>query len=99
MPPVITADGFCWDDDKAERNLREHGVSFQVAALVFQDPWGVDIPDERQDYGEARCNRVGLVDGLPVLVTVCHTERGDLIRIISARPATHRERRIYHEGT
>jgi len=46
--------GFEWDDDKAARNLRSHGVSFEMAALVFRDPFAVEWIDMREAYGEER---------------------------------------------
>jgi uncharacterized DUF497 family protein len=45
---------FEWDDDKAARNLVRHGVSFELARLVFSDPWGVGEVDDREEYGEER---------------------------------------------
>lgn len=88
---------FEWDPTKARRNLREHSVSFEDATTVFYDPLaatGVD-PDHSQE--EERWITFGLCSTGELLV-VAYTERGEAIRIISARRATRNERRIYEEG-
>lgn len=85
-----------WDDEKARRNLAKHKVSFERAKLVFDDPRHVSLLDECEV--EERWLTVGLVDGVVVLVVV-HTseelENEEVIRIISARKATPREREKY----
>jgi uncharacterized DUF497 family protein len=65
-------------------------VSFEAARLVFDDPHNLDEVDDRFDYGEDRFSVIGMVKG--ELLTVSYTERGDRIRIISARRATRREK-------
>jgi uncharacterized protein len=93
---------FEWDPKKAEANRRKHKVSFEQARDVFKDTMAIDEADDRDDYGEERSNRVGLVEGR--LLFVSYTERIDedsgdqVIRIISARPAERRERKRYHEA-
>lgn len=88
---------FEWDPDKAEMNLKQHGVSFHEAATVFADPLSIDIPDPDHSVDEARYIIVGLShNGRPLMVL--HTERGDRIRIISARELTRDERSAYEEG-
>jgi uncharacterized DUF497 family protein len=72
-------DDFEWDDAKAARNWREHGVSFETARRVFNDVFAFDREDRRERYGENRYAIVGR------------------IRIVSARPASTFERRLYHE--
>jgi hypothetical protein len=84
---------FEWDDDKAAENRRKHGVRLADAARVFADARALTETDHRSDYGEERSRTIGLV-GVAVLYVVS-TERGDAIRIISARRATHRERAQY----
>ncbi|TME54033.1 MAG: BrnT family toxin [Chloroflexi bacterium] len=80
---------FVWDRDKAAANLRKHGVDFHEAATAFGDPLSITIPDPQHSIGEERWLLVGQsVAGR--LVVVAHTERGDEIRIINARPATRR---------
>jgi len=85
---------FEWDEAKATANYAKHGVSFDRARLVFSDPTGVAESDDRDDYGEDRFTRVGMVEG--VLLFVAYTERGDRIRIPSARRATKNEQDDYY---
>lgn len=85
---------FEWDDAKASSNAAKHGITFEAAAQIFQDPHAVTVPDARQTYGEARFNRIGRLAG--GIIIVCHTIRmHDRIRIISARIASRRERSLY----
>lgn len=88
-------DDFEWDDAKAATNLTNHGVSFERARLVFSDPLAVGEIDDREDYGEDRFTLVGMVEG--ILIFVAWTERGDRVRIISARRATRYEQDDYFE--
>jgi uncharacterized DUF497 family protein len=88
-------DEFAWDDDKAARNAARHGVTFEHARRVFADPFSVAMVDDREDYGEERFVTVGMVTG--TLLFVAYTERGERIRIISARRATRHEREDYFE--
>ena len=87
---------FVWDRDKAAANLRKHGVDFHEAATAFGDALSITIPDPEHSIGEERWLLVGQ-SGAGRLVVVAHTERGDEIRIINARPATRRERQTYEE--
>jgi uncharacterized DUF497 family protein len=82
-----------WDAEKAESNLRKHGVPFEAAAAVFMDPERADFDASRIDEGEDRRKVVGRVDGL--LFTVVYTLRSDAVRIISARRANSKEARAY----
>lgn len=86
---------FEWDDTKAAENLRKHGLSFSEATRVFDDPMTLDWEDVTAE-GEQRFNKIGIADGRVIQVT--YTSRGDNIRIISARRATRREARLYHEA-
>jgi len=86
---------FEWDDQKAARNYARHGVTFEAARDVFNDPFALDWIDEGQDEGEQRFATLGMVDSR--LVFVAFAMRGDAIRIISARLAEPYERRRYHE--
>lgn len=88
-------DDFEWDDAKAARNLREHGVSFETACRVFNDVFAFDREDRRERYGENRYAIVGMVEDR--LLFVAYTFREGRIRIVSARPASTFERRLYHE--
>ena len=87
---------FEWDDDKALANLAKHGFGFPTACLAFDDLFAVDFEDRTMSYGETRRIVIGMVQG--EVVTVVYAERGDIIRIISARKATRREQRDYAEA-
>jgi hypothetical protein len=89
---------FEWDPRKNQANIRNHGVSFQTASLVFYDPNIVYRNDEKHSDAEQRDIAIGIAGSVGVLFVV-NTIRGDeeqeIIRIISARPATKAERREY----
>jgi uncharacterized protein len=87
---------FAWDPSKAARNLRKHGVSFREAASVFQDDLSISVPDPDHSAEEDRFITVG-VSMHNRLLMVAHTDRKGLIRIISARELTPRERTQYEE--
>ena len=86
---------FEWDTTKAADNYVRHGVSFEAAKRVFQDPFAIEWLDDRYDYGEDRYGILGMVEDR--LLFVAYTMRGDSIRIVSARGAEAYERRRYHE--
>lgn len=88
---------FEWDPAKAAENLAKHGVSFEEAATVFRDTLSVTGQDPDHSVAEERFVIFGFSASDRLLV-VAHTERGDTIRIISARPATSGERKLYEEG-
>ena len=92
----IMALTFEWDGDKAKSNSVKHGISFEEASTVFGDPRSLTIPDPIHSAAENRFVITGTSHRGKLLVVV-HTERGDNIRIISARPASRRERRTYEE--
>lgn len=75
---------FEWHRAKAEGNLRRHGVSFDLAATVFRDPFAIERADDREEYGEERFVIVGMAEGR-ILLFVAYAEREERIRIISAR--------------
>jgi uncharacterized DUF497 family protein len=85
---------FEWDADKAAKNLAKHGISFPEAALVFAEPRRLTVVDTRHT-SEIRENTTGMIAGL-LVATVTHTDRGGVIRLISARPASRQERNRYH---
>jgi uncharacterized protein len=87
---------FEWDDNKAARNQSSHGVAFAEAATVFDDPYFVVFNDDTHSFGEQRYLIIGESNQKRVLLVV-YTERGDAIRLISARPATTREEKVYEE--
>jgi len=88
---------FEWDDAKADANERKHGVSFAEAMTVLADPLSLTGFDPDHSDDEDRYITMGLsVAGRLLLVS--HTDRGDKIRIISARTTSRRERRDYEDG-
>jgi len=88
---------FDWDDEKADANLKKHGISFEEAVKVFDDPNAIEIVDEGHSTEESRFSIIGLA-GLRLLYVV-FTVRRNVIRIIHARHADRKMRRIYEEGT
>ena len=88
---------FGWDQQKAAANLAKHTVSFEDAATVFGDPLGRIMADPRHSTEEERLVLLGFSQSKHLL-TVMYVDRGEAIRIISARRATRRERRTYEEG-
>lgn len=86
---------FEWDEAKNRLNLEKHGISFQEASLIFAGPV-LSRVDDRVDYGEVRTVSIGSIAGV-VVVVVVHTSRDTQTRIISARLANRRERRLYDE--
>ena len=89
---------FEWDPSKAISNLSKHGVSFEEATSVFADPKALTIPDPSHSYSEQRQITLGRAMNSKILVVV-HTERGDNLRIISARRANPREKKTYEAGS
>ena len=88
---------FEWDPNKARNNLIKHGISFDEASSVFQDPLSITINDPLHSDDEERLVLIGCSCKKRLLVIV-HTEQDDRIRIISARPATKTERLHYEEN-
>ena len=84
-----------WDTRKAARNIRHHGIEFSDAATVLDDPMAVTIEDTR--HGEQRFITVGVDVIGRILVVVYAFSYEEEIRLISARKATPKERRIYEE--
>ncbi len=86
-------DEFEWDDGKARRNVRDHGVTFEQAKLAFDDPDSIDRLDPDPD--EERYKRLCRLDDC--VLVVIWTSRGKRIRIISARPANKHEQQAYFQ--
>jgi uncharacterized DUF497 family protein len=86
---------FEWDDDKAAENYAKHHIDFWRARRVFDDPLGVDGTDDTTFYGERRFTVIGMVEG--TLLFVVYTERGERVRLISARRATKHEQDDYYQ--
>ncbi|MYE10529.1 MAG: BrnT family toxin [Gammaproteobacteria bacterium] len=87
---------FEWDEAKDRANVAKHGVGFETAKRIFEGTI-LTRQDSRRDYGETRHTSVGRVG--PAVLVVAHTRRGANLRLISARPASRKEREAYHEHT
>jgi len=90
---------FEWDPTKAVGNRRKHGISFNLAATVFNDPLVLSIPDKEHGSAEERWSTLGQAENSKLLVVI-HTyqeinAQAANVRIISARPATKHEQRQY----
>lgn len=88
---------FEWDAEKAQRNLEKHGVRFEVAEGVFVDPDRITALDDRFDYGEERLVTLGQTHNGVLVVVTTERDAGQIIRIISARKASKRERSTYDD--
>lgn len=89
---------FEWDPEKAASNIRKHGVSFDEAVTVFKDPLAFIFDDTTHSEQEQREIIIGM-SAVQRMILVCFVERlEDVVRIISARPATRREIRDYEEN-
>jgi uncharacterized protein len=88
---------FEWDEKKAAANLSKHGVSFEEAKTIFDDPLYVDFYDPDHSINEHRYIIIGESRHGRLLI-VSYTERGDVIRLISSREVTPTEHKIYEEG-
>lgn len=90
----VQGNEFEWDDEKAQSNLVKHGVTFEEAVEAFFDPFyqtgDASVDDEQRDFV------LGYSTALRLLLVI-YTERGERTRIISARPATRHERKLYEE--
>jgi uncharacterized DUF497 family protein len=84
-----------WDPQKARLNVRKHGVYFADAAAVLEDERALTMLDLSSD-GEERWVTVG-VDAFGRVIVLVYTWRAERVRLISARKATPRERRLYEE--
>ena len=85
---------FEWDEEKNRVNREKHGISFETAAYVFRDEFYIEMYDFEHSIDEDRYIAIGLVGEL---LFVVFTERGEVIRLISARAATESERRLYYD--
>ena len=88
---------FEWDPGKARINLRKHGVSFTEAGTIFGDELAITVSDPDHSDNEDRYITIGSSDRRRLLI-VSHTDRGDRIRIISARELTKAERKEYEKA-
>ncbi len=85
---------FEWDDEKAQSNLKKHGVSFVEAATIFNDPNLATIADPDHSDNEERYVSIG-ISVIRRLLSVIHTFRKERIRLISARKAAKAEKETY----
>jgi len=90
---------FEWDPAKARLNRRKHGLEFEDAILVFDDPDALFSHDRMDETGELRWHAIGMIAGMSIVLVV-HTvrEEPDVIRLISARRATRQERSRYEQN-
>lgn len=84
---------FEWNKEKERLNLKKHGIAFETAAKVFLDEKRIEVYDEAHSIDEDRYITIGLVEDI---LFVVYTERHPKIRLISARLATARERKLYY---
>jgi uncharacterized protein len=93
VPTAVHGD-FEWDVDKANLNVVKHGVAFEEAAAAMRDPLSIDFDDLAEPE-----NVITLAESpTGAILYIVNTERGDRLRIISARRATTHERRLYEES-
>ena len=85
---------FEWDEEKDRINRQKHGISFETASYVFRDEYYIEMYDFEHSMDEDRYIAIGMVGDL---LFVVFTERGENIRLISARLATESERRLYYD--
>ncbi len=88
---------YAWNEHKADANLKKHGISFEEAKTVFNDPLYVDFYDPDHSYSEHRYIIIGK-SCQKRLLFVAYAERGNVARLISARETTPAERKGYEEG-
>jgi uncharacterized DUF497 family protein len=92
---------FEWDEDKNQSNITKHGIDFQQAKRVFKDPNVLTYEDARFNYQEIREISVGQLllttQQKIIIAVVVHTDRDGRVRLISARKASKRERKIYEQ--
>jgi uncharacterized DUF497 family protein len=90
---------FDWDNNKNQSNIAKHGISFEDAIAIFDDPNILNYEDTRFNYGEMRFVSIGQIilvtQEKTVIIVVIHTQRNQTIRLISARKANERERKCY----
>lgn len=88
---------FEWDSEKEKLNIAKHGIDFKTASRVFFDENRIEMYDEAHSDYEDRYITIGMIDNIAYIVMVVYTEREKAIRLISARKATSRERRMYDD--
>jgi hypothetical protein len=90
---------FEWDENKNEINKKKHGLSFETAKEVFYDDDAILFDDPDHSDGEERFLIIGMTESSKIcIVSHCYRDSDNVIRLISAREATKREKQIYHNG-
>ncbi|MCD8155608.1 MAG: BrnT family toxin [Clostridiales bacterium] len=89
---------FEWSEEKEKINIEKHGIDFRTAVQVFLDENRIEFYDERHSVFEERYITIGIVGKKMLIITLVYTERSDVIRVISARQATKKERMAYQDG-
>jgi uncharacterized DUF497 family protein len=87
---------FTWNEKKNETNFEKHGITFESAIDIFEG-FVLTHVDARKDYKETRLISIGRIEDI-IMVTVVHTARGKTTRIISARRASRKERKLYEKA-
>ena len=94
---------FEWDENKRKKNLAKHGLDFWFAVDIFEDANRIEYPDERKDYGENRMIIIGkITKGIfssEIILCAVYTDRNGKTRIISARKANKKEKKLYHDNS
>jgi len=89
---------FEWDERKSQANLAKHGIDFRTASLAFDDPFALTMRDELHSDDESRFIMLAAIGTGAILFVVFTVPSQDVIRLISARAATRREKEIYEEA-
>jgi uncharacterized protein len=89
---------FEWDERKSQANLAKHGIDFHTASLAFDDPFALTMRDELHSDDESRFIMLAAIATGAILFLVFTVPSQDVIRLISARAATRREKEIYEEA-
>lgn len=93
---------FEWDNDKNQSNTTKHGISFEEAIAIFDDPHLLTFEDNRFEDGESRWISIGrillITQEKMAIIVVVYTDRGEATRIISARKANEREKKRYERS-
>jgi len=86
---------FEWDEKKRKSNIKKHGFDFIDAIKVFEGAT-FTFKDDRFNYGEHRFITLGMLEG--IVVIIAHSEKDEIVRVISMRKATKNEQKIYYKG-
>ncbi len=87
---------FEWDPKKDQANIQKHGIGFDQAVRLFNEPYLI-LEEQRRDHGELRYTAIGRI-GAILTIALVFTYRSETIRVISARPASRKERALYEHA-